>query len=132
MAEDGERMSFVESKRVARALNARRTKLRRKIVRLASDAIRDGVGTVNLVSPRWVYEELFSFTGLGTLFTPAQYGTVSPISIDDFEEVEALIVRAQDAGFLLPRSRPSKSRAFCRRASAITLATNILRVFARC
>ncbi len=41
------------------------------MVRLASDAIRDGVGTVNLVSPRWVYEELFSFTGLGTLFTPA-------------------------------------------------------------
>jgi len=74
------------------------------MVRLASDAIRDGVGTVNLVSPRWVYEELFSFTGLGTLFTPAEYGTVSPISIDDFEEVQALIVRAQDAGFLLPRS----------------------------
>ncbi len=35
------------------------------MVRLASDAIRDGVGTVNLVSPRWVYEELFSFTGSG-------------------------------------------------------------------
>ncbi|HVN28286.1 MAG TPA: GNAT family N-acetyltransferase [Candidatus Binataceae bacterium] len=104
VAESGERMSFVEAKRVARAQRRASTKLRRKIVRLASDAIRDGVGTVNLVSPRWVYEELFSFTGLGTLFTPEQYGTVSPISIDDFEEVEALIVRAQEAGFLLPRS----------------------------
>ena len=88
----------------ARAQRRAVTRLRRKMVRLASDAIRDGVGTVNLVSPRWVYEELFSFTGLGTLFTPAEYGTVSPISIDDFEEVEALIMRAQDAGFLLPRS----------------------------
>jgi len=104
VAENGDRMSFVEAKRVARAQKRANTKLRRKMVRLASDAIRDGVGTVNLVSPRWVYEELFSFTGLGTLFTPEQYGTVSPISIDDFEEVEALIVRAQDAGFLLPRS----------------------------
>ena len=104
IAENGDRMSFIEAKRVARAQRRANTKLRRKIVRLASDAIRDGVGTVNLVSPRWVYEELFSFTGLGTLFTPEQYGTVSPISIDDFEEVEALIVRAQDAGFLLPRS----------------------------
>jgi N-acetylglutamate synthase-like GNAT family acetyltransferase len=104
VAESGERMSFVEAKRSARTQRHAATKLRRKIVRLASDAIRDGVGTVNLVSPRWVYEELFSFTGLGTLFTPAQYGTVSPISIDDFEEVEALIVRAQDAGFLLPRT----------------------------
>jgi N-acetylglutamate synthase-like GNAT family acetyltransferase len=104
VAENGERMSFVEARRSARAQRRAATRLRRKMVRLASDAIRDGVGTVNLVSPRWVYEELFSFTGLGTLFTPAQYGTVSPISIDDFEEVEALIVRAQDAGFLLPRS----------------------------
>jgi N-acetylglutamate synthase-like GNAT family acetyltransferase len=104
VAENGERMSFVEAKRVARAQKRANTKLRRKMVRLASDAIRDGVGTVNLVSPRWVYEELFSFTGLGTLFTPAEYGTVSQISIDDFEEVEALIMRAQDAGFLLPRS----------------------------
>ncbi len=104
IAENGERMSFVEARRSARAQRRAATKLRRKMVRLASDAIRDGVGTVNLVSPRWVYEELFSFTGLGTLFTPTEYGTVSPISIDDFEEVEALIVRAQDAGFLLPRS----------------------------
>jgi N-acetylglutamate synthase-like GNAT family acetyltransferase len=104
LAENGDRMSFIEAKRVARAQRRANTKLRRKIVRLASDAIRDGVGTVNLVSPRGVYEELFSFTGLGTLFTPDQYGTVSPISIDDFEEVEALIVRAQDAGFLLPRT----------------------------
>jgi N-acetylglutamate synthase-like GNAT family acetyltransferase len=104
LAENGERMSFVEARRGALAQRRASTKLRRKIVRLASDAIRDGVGTVNLVSPRWVYEELFSFTGLGTLFTPEQYGTVSPISIDDFEEVEALILRAQDAGFLLPRT----------------------------
>jgi N-acetylglutamate synthase-like GNAT family acetyltransferase len=102
--ESGDRMSFVESKRHARAQRHAGTKLRRKMVRLAADAIRDGVGTVNLVSPRWVYEELFSFTGLGTLFTPSEYGTVSAISIDDFEEVQALITRAQDAGFLLPRS----------------------------
>jgi N-acetylglutamate synthase-like GNAT family acetyltransferase len=102
--EAGERMSFVEAKRTKRAKKRASTKLRRKIVQLAADAISDGVGSVNLVSPRYVYEELFSFTGLGTLFTPAQYGTVGPISIDDFEEVEALIVRAQDSGFLLPRS----------------------------
>jgi len=49
--ENGERMSFVEAKRVARAQRRANTKLRRKMVRLASDAIRDGVGSVNLVSP---------------------------------------------------------------------------------
>ncbi len=104
IAEDGERMSFVELKRGKRARKRAGSKLRRKVVRLAADALSDGVGSVNLVSPRGVYEELFSFTGLGTLFTPAQYGTVCPISIDDFEEVEALVKRGQDDGFLLPRS----------------------------
>jgi N-acetylglutamate synthase-like GNAT family acetyltransferase len=33
-----------------------------------------------------------------------QYGRVLPISIDDFEEVEALILRGQHEGFLLERS----------------------------
>ncbi len=33
-----------------------------------------------------------------------QYGFVRPVSIDDFEEVEALIVRGQNEGHLLPRS----------------------------
>ncbi|HSR58580.1 MAG TPA: GNAT family N-acetyltransferase [Candidatus Binataceae bacterium] len=104
-SDEGERMSFVESKRIARALKRAGSRLRRRIVRLAADALRDGVGSVNLVSPRNVYEELFSFTGLGTLFTLTQYGSVRPISIDDFEEVEALIERGQDSGFLLHRSK---------------------------
>jgi N-acetylglutamate synthase-like GNAT family acetyltransferase len=105
ITDDGERMSFVESRRLARALKRAGSRLRRRIVRLATDALRDGVGSVNLVSPRNVYEELFSFTGLGTLFTLTQYGSVRPISIDDFEEVEALIERGQDSGFLLHRSK---------------------------
>ena len=55
-----------------------RARARRAIVRAALDAIEDGVGTVNLVSPRDVYEELFSFIGPGTLFTEMQYGFVRP------------------------------------------------------
>ena len=51
-----------------------------------------------------MYEELFSFIGAGTLFTEMQYGFVRPVSIDDFEEVEALIVRGQTEGHLLPRT----------------------------
>ena len=48
VAETGERMSFVEARRSARAHRRAATRLRSKMVRLASDAIRDGVGTVNL------------------------------------------------------------------------------------
>jgi N-acetylglutamate synthase-like GNAT family acetyltransferase len=101
---DGTRMPFVEIKRLRRALARERAPLRRAIVRAARLAIEDGVASVNLTAPRDVYDELFSFLGAGTLFTEHQYGDVRPIAIDDFEEVEALIRRGQDEGFLLPRN----------------------------
>ncbi len=104
LGRDGERRSFVEQKRIGRLIRDIRSPARRAIVRAALDALDDGVGSVNLVAPRDVYEELFSFIGAGTLFTEMQYGFVRPVSIDDFEEVEALIVRGQNEGHLLPRS----------------------------
>ena len=100
----GERMSFVESKRIPQATRGIRSRLRRAIIRATARALKNGVGSVNLVAPRGVYEELFQFLGAGTLFTETPYGHVQPISIDDFEEVEALIVRGQQEGFLLARS----------------------------
>ncbi|HVN64113.1 MAG TPA: GNAT family N-acetyltransferase [Candidatus Binataceae bacterium] len=100
----GERLSFVEMKRIARVMRTVRTRARRAIVRAALEALEDGVGSVNLTAPRDVYEEVFSFAGAGTLFTEMQYGFVRPVSIDDFEEVEALIVRGQSEGFLLARN----------------------------
>ncbi|MGH7813142.1 MAG: GNAT family N-acetyltransferase [Candidatus Binataceae bacterium] len=101
---DGARLSFVEEKRIARAMRSVRGLTRRAIVRAALEALKDGVGSVNLTAPRDVYEDLFSFTGAGTMFTEMQYGLVRPVSIDDFEEVEALIVRGQNEGSLLPRT----------------------------
>ncbi len=101
----GERMSFVEVGRIASAVRKERTARRRTELRAVARALRDGVGSVNLVAPREVYDELFSFIGTGTLFTERQYGFVRPISIDDFEEVEALILRGQREGHLLARSR---------------------------
>jgi N-acetylglutamate synthase-like GNAT family acetyltransferase len=101
---DGERLSFVETKRIGRVMRNIRSAARRATVRAALDALEDGVGSVNLVAPGDVYEELFSFIGAGTLFTEMQYGFVRPVSIDDFEEVEALIVRGQNEGHLLPRN----------------------------
>ena len=100
----GERLSFVESKRIPKLIDGAGSRVRRVIVRSAARALTNGVGSVNLVSPRGVYEELFSFIGSGTLFTETQYGNVRSISIDDFEEVEALILRGQSEGFLLERS----------------------------
>jgi N-acetylglutamate synthase-like GNAT family acetyltransferase len=98
--------SFVDLRYIRRALTRERAPLRRAIIRAARRALEDGVASVNLTAPRHVYEELFSFVGTGTLFTERRYANVQQISIDDFEEVEALIVRGQNEGFLLPRSAP--------------------------
>ncbi len=101
----GGRHSFVQIERVRRLLKDIRSSHRRALVQAAYRAIRAGVASVSLVSPREVYQELFSFSGSGTIFTEAGYGNVRQVSIDDFEEVEALIVRAQNEGFLLTRSQ---------------------------
>jgi N-acetylglutamate synthase-like GNAT family acetyltransferase len=101
----GSRHSFVQIGRVRSLLKNVRSPHRRGLVRAAYRAIEAGVASVSLISPREVYEELFSFSGTGTIFTEGGYGNVQQIGIDDFEEVEALIIRAQNEGFLLSRSK---------------------------
>jgi N-acetylglutamate synthase-like GNAT family acetyltransferase len=106
----GNRHSFVQIGRVRRILKDVHSAHRRGLVRAAHRAIVAGVASVSVVSPREVYEELFSFGGTGTIFTEGGYGNVRQISIEDFEEVEALIVRAQNEGFLLSRSEGEIAR----------------------
>jgi N-acetylglutamate synthase-like GNAT family acetyltransferase len=106
----GNRHSFVQIGRVRRILKDVYSAHRRGLVRAAYRAIGAGVASVSLVSPHEVYEELFSFGGTGTIFTEGGYGNVRQISIEDFEEVEALIVRAQNEGFLLSRSEGEIAR----------------------
>jgi N-acetylglutamate synthase-like GNAT family acetyltransferase len=106
----GNRHSFIQIGRVRRLIKDVRSPHRRALLRAADRAINSGVASVSLVSPREVYQELFSFSGSGTIFTKAGYGSVRPISIDDFEEVEALIVRAQNEGFLLSRNKAQIAR----------------------
>src|SRR5581483_2320015 len=68
-ARDGSRLSFLELRGIARRLKRERSAMRRGILRAAARALRNGVGSVNLTSPRGVYEELLSFLGTGTLMT---------------------------------------------------------------
>ncbi|MBI3785233.1 MAG: GNAT family N-acetyltransferase [Deltaproteobacteria bacterium] len=67
-------------------------------------ALLGGVASVNLCPPAGAPHELFTYTGSGTLFTLADYCTVQPLGIDEFEEVERLIERGQQEGLLKPRS----------------------------
>ncbi|MGH7905704.1 MAG: GNAT family N-acetyltransferase [Candidatus Binataceae bacterium] len=102
--EDGSRVSFLQLHRIGRFIRRERSAMRRVVLRAAARALEHGVGSVNLTAPRDVYRELFSFSGAGTLLTERRYGVVRPISIDDFEEVQALIVQGQNEGVLLKRS----------------------------
>ncbi|MCL5044653.1 MAG: GNAT family N-acetyltransferase [Deltaproteobacteria bacterium] len=107
----GRRLPFVQSRRLPSALGRQGAAAsRRLLMRLATRALEHGVASVNLASARGLYQELFSFTGSGTLFTRQSYGQVEPISMDDFAEVEALILRGQNEGFLLPRSADEIAR----------------------
>jgi N-acetylglutamate synthase-like GNAT family acetyltransferase len=106
----GNRHSFVQIGRMRRILKDVHSPHRRAMVRAACRAVSAGVASVSLVSPAEVYEELFSFSGTGTIFTEDSYASVRQISIEDFEEVEALIVRAQNEGFLLSRSQGEIAR----------------------
>jgi len=101
---DGHRDSFVQMSQINGLARRERSRLRRVILRAAKRALEDGVNSVNLTAPRSVYEELFSFTGTGTLFTRAAYGSVKPIALEDFEEAEAMIKRGQNEGLLLART----------------------------
>jgi len=101
----GDQLSFIEMDHVTRVARRQRSCVRRAIIRAVFRALEDGVGSVNLSAPRGVYEELFSYIGTGTLFTDTPYGSAGPISIDDFEEAAALILRGQNEGVLLARSQ---------------------------
>jgi amino-acid N-acetyltransferase len=100
----GKRVSFVQMRRIDSLARRERSRLRRVLLRAARRALEDGVNSVNLTAPRMAYDELFSFIGTGTLFTEAAYGSVKSISIEDFEEAEAMIKRGQSEGLLLLRT----------------------------
>ncbi len=60
---------------------------------------------MNLCGPTAVAEELFSYTGSGTLFTVNDYCRVRPLALDEFAQAERLLDRGQREGLLKFRTR---------------------------
>jgi amino-acid N-acetyltransferase len=73
---------------------------RRGLLVAVARALEDGVETVNLCTPTGVAEELFSYTGSGTLFTSGDYCRVRPLALDEFGQAERLLTRGQREGML--------------------------------
>lgn len=64
-----------------------------------------GVPAVNVCSAGGLDAELFSYAGVGTLFTRDRYIHVRRLTVDDFDAAADLIARGVSEGYLAPRSQ---------------------------
>lgn len=79
-------------------------KEQRSVLREVQRLLRAGVPCVNVCRPDALYDELFSYSGSGTLFTRERYVNVRRFGIEDYDAAADLIARGTADGFLAPRS----------------------------
>ena len=75
------------------------------IVAAVRTALAGGVTSVNLCPPQDIDEELFTFDGVGSLFTSGDYLRLDPLRVDDLPAVEGLVAQGTADGLLRPRTR---------------------------
>ncbi len=63
-----------------------------------------GVPAVNVCSAAGLTDELFTYSGSGTLFTRERYVTVRRLGVDDYDGAHDLCRRGVEEGYLAPRS----------------------------
>lgn len=80
------------------------------VVAAVRTALAGGVTSVNLCPPHDVYEELYSFDGVGSLFTSGDYLQLDPLRVDDLPAVEVLVAQGTADGLLRPRTRLEVAR----------------------
>ncbi len=103
LREDGARFAFLDVGPL-RALIARDDCDRRALLSEIESSLAAGLPAVNLCAPAEVGDELFTYTGRGTLFTREGYVAVRKLSIDDFDAAADLIARGVSEGYLAPRT----------------------------
>jgi amino-acid N-acetyltransferase len=101
-----ERISFVHLDELRQILasgaqaNLRRAALLREIETM----LVAGVPAVNVCTLDGLHDELFTYAGSGTLFTPERYMLVRRLVLDDFDAASDLIARGTSEGYLAPRT----------------------------
>lgn len=80
------------------------------VVAAVRSALAQGVTSVNLCPPQHVDQELFTFDGVGSLFTSGDYLRLDPLRVDDLPAVEELVAQGVADGLLRPRSRLEVAR----------------------
>lgn len=115
LTHDGTRLSFLTGSGLADLLHPGRFDVawfapRRAVLEALHDAVAGGVTSVSLCRLADVGQELFTYEGCGTLVTRAEYCHIEKLGIDDFHEVENLLRRAEQAGYLKPRAPHEMAR----------------------
>lgn len=115
LAHDGKSLSFLNGPGLQHLLYPGRAEAaglggRRPVLEAIHDVLEGGVTSVSLCPLAGVGRELFTYEGCGTLFTRVDYCQVEKLGIDDFHEVEKLLQRAEQAGYLKPRTPHDMAR----------------------
>jgi amino-acid N-acetyltransferase len=77
---------------------------RRPLLETVRAVLEGGVASVSLCPITGLARELFTYEGCGTLFTLTEYCRVERLGIDDFHEVEKLLQRGEQEGYLKART----------------------------
>ena len=110
---EGVRQSFVDLTGLGAAVRdgpARESERRRGLLREVEAALDAGVPSINLCTLEGLADELFTYTGSGTLFTRERYVDVRPLRLDDFDAAADLVARGVAEGYLAPRSERGVDR----------------------
>jgi amino-acid N-acetyltransferase len=112
---DGKLLSFLSAPGLQDLLRPGRAEAaglgaRRPLLEAMHAALEGGVTSVSLCPLAGLGRELFTYEGCGTLFTRGEYCQVEKLGIDDFHEVEKLLQRAEQAGYLKPRTLQETAR----------------------
>jgi N-acetylglutamate synthase-like GNAT family acetyltransferase len=104
--ETGRRRSFADLAELEQLLAStlRADDPQRPLLREVEGLLRAGVPCVNICQIEGLGDELFSYSGSGTLFTRERYVNVRRFGIEDYDGAADLIARGTADGYLAPRS----------------------------
>ena len=120
-APSGERLSFVHQDELRRTAGGDARRIGRDRIALLREVDRmlsGGLPAVNVCTLEGLREELFTYTGSGTLFTRKRYIAVRDLGLDDFDAAYDLIARRRRGGLPRVRGRHARSTRSSRAASA--------------
>jgi amino-acid N-acetyltransferase len=102
----GKRLSFVHRAELRELLEqvAPASQRRLALLREIAAMLDAGVPAVNVCTLEGLADELFTYAGSGTLFTPERYVLVRRLGIDDFDAAADLVARGVEEGYLVPRT----------------------------